>query len=94
MSNGLVHEEPLVRLNSIYAILEGSKTIELEEEYSPRLLKVVVLVAQRLIQMMTSDDFKPCRLLAMRALSHTCQSVFKHISEYSTENIAGALKQN
>ena len=91
LSNGLVHEEPLVRLNSIYAILEGGQTIELEEEYSTRLLRVIVLVAQRLIQIMISDDFEPCRLLAMRALSHTCQSVFKHISEYSTENIDGVF---
>lgn len=87
LSNGLMHEEPLIRLTSIYAILEGGQTIELEEEYSTGLLKVVVLVAHRLMQMMISDDFDQCRLLAMRALSHTCQSLFKHISEYSTGKI-------
>ena len=94
LSIGLVHEEPLVRLNSIYAILEGGQTIELEEEYSTRLLRVIASNAQRLIQIMISDDFEPCRLLAMRALSHTCQSVFKHISEYSTENIDGVTPSN
>eukprot|EP00943_MAST-04B_sp_MAST-4B-sp1_P002139 g2139.t1 len=34
LSNGLTHEEPLVRLHSIYAIIEGSRTLELEEEYN------------------------------------------------------------
>ena len=42
LSNGLTHEEPLVRLHSIYAIIEGSKTLELEEEYNRKLFSTTV----------------------------------------------------
>ena len=55
LSNGLTHEEPLVRLHSIYAIIEGSKTLELEEEYNRKLFKVIKSVRSSLIEIIESD---------------------------------------
>jgi hypothetical protein len=81
LSNGLTHEEPLVRLHSIYAIIEGSKTLELEEEYNRKLFKVIKSVRSSLIEIIESDEFEPCRLLAVRGLSQVCEWIFKHISE-------------
>ena len=55
--------------------------VELEEEYNRKLFEVVKLVRSTLEEIIKSDEFEPCRLLAPRAISQVCEWIFKHISE-------------